>query len=138
LLIFSIALLAGCARFEPRPISPETTAASFEERSFTNENLRAFLETNHVVAAWPNARWDLNALTFVAFYYQPSLAEARAQLASVRAAEITAGERPNPSVSLTPTYDTSSSPPWIPGISWDIPIETAGKRSKRMAQAIFS
>jgi outer membrane protein, heavy metal efflux system len=138
LILFPIVLLAGCARFEPRAISPETTAARFEDRSLTNENLRAFLQTNHVVAEWPNPRWDLNALTFVAFYYQPSLAEARAQLASVRAAEITAGERPNPSVSLTPTYDTSSSPPWIPGISWDIPIETAGKRGKRIAQAVFS
>jgi len=137
-LVFPLALLAGCAHFEPQPISPETSAASYEARSLTNEPLRAFLETNHVVAEWPCPRWDLNALTFVAFYYQPSLAEARAQLASVRAVEITAGERPNPSVSLTPTYDTSSSPPWIPGVSWDIPLETAGKRSKRIAQAIFS
>lgn len=138
MIIFPIALLAGCARFEPQPISPETSAANFDARSLTNENLRAFLETNRVVAEWPCPRWDLNALTFVAFFYQPSLAEARAQLASVRAAEMTAGERPNPSVSVTPTYDTTTPPPWIFGLSWDIPLETAGKRKKRTAQAIFS
>jgi cobalt-zinc-cadmium efflux system outer membrane protein len=137
-IIFSIALLAGCAHFKPEPISTEATAADFEARSLTNENLRAFLETNRVVAEWPLRRWDLNALTFAAFYYQPSLAEARAQLASVRAAEVTAGERPNPSVSITPTYDTTTPPPWIFGLSWDVPLETAGKRSKRIAQAVFS
>jgi outer membrane protein, heavy metal efflux system len=136
--IFAIGLLAGCAHFEPRPISPETSAANFEARSLTNEPLRVFLETNHVVTEWPSRRWDLNALTFVAFYYQPSLAEARAQLASVRAAEITAGERPNPSVTFSPTYDSSTPPPWIFGLSADIPLETAGKRSKRIAQAVFS
>lgn len=136
--ILGILLLAGCARFKSEPISAETTAARFEARSLTNENLGAFLETNHVVAEWPCRSWDLDALTFVAFYYQPSLAEARAQLASVRAAEITAGQRPNPSISVTPTYDTTTSPPWIPGVSWDIPIETAGKRGKRIAQAVFA
>jgi outer membrane protein TolC len=137
-IVFALALLAGCARFQPRPISAEKTAADFEARSLTNEDLHTFLETNRVVAEWPVGRWDLNALTFVAFYYQPSLAEARAQLASVRAVEITAGERPNPTVSLTPTYDTTTSPPWIPGVSFDVPIETAGKRSKRIAQAVFA
>jgi len=136
--IFTIALLFGCARFQPQPISPETTVADFDARSLSNEHLRAFLETNRVVAEWPVRRWDLNALTFVAFYYQPTLAEARAQLASVRAAEITAGERPNPSVTAAPTYDTTTGPPWIPGVSFDIPLETAGKRSKRIAQAVFA
>jgi cobalt-zinc-cadmium efflux system outer membrane protein len=137
-ILFIIALLAGCAPFQPQPISAERTVADFDTRSLTNEELHQFLETNRVVAEWPVQRWDLNALTFVAFYYQPSLAEARAQLASVRAAEITAGERPNPSVTLTPTYDTTTSPPWIPGVSFDIPIETAGKRGKRIAQAVFA
>ena len=137
-LIFVAALLAGCARFKSEPISPEKTASSFEARSFTNQNLQAFLETNRVVTEWPCASWDLNALTFVAFYYQPALAEARAQYASVRAAEVTAGERPNPTVGFTPAYDTTTTPPWILGTTWDIPIETAGKRSKRIAQANFS
>jgi len=137
--IFILALLAGCARFKPEPISPEGSAASFDSRSLTNEDLRAFLETNHVAAAeWPRRTWNLNALTLVAFYYQPALAEARAQYASARAAEITAGERPNPSLIATPTYDTTTQPPWIPGVSFDIPVETAGKRGKRIDQAKFT
>jgi len=136
--IFIIALLAGCARFQPMPISVEKTAADFDARSLANEDMHVFLETNRVIAEWPVQRWDLNALTFVAFYYQPSLTEARSQLASVRAAEITAGERPNPSLIASPTYDTTTSPPWIPGVSFDIPLETAGKRGKRIKQAVFT
>jgi len=56
-------------------------------------------------------------------------------MASVRAAHITAGQHPNPTVGFTPTYDTTTPPPWIFGLTWDIPIETAGKRGKRIAEA---
>ena len=135
--MFLVLLLAfaGCATYHEQPIAPETTAAAFDNRSLTNTNLQAFLETSHVTSPWPRDSWDLNALTLVAFYYQPVLAEARAQWASVQAAKITAGERPNPTVGFTPTYDTTTPPPWILGLTWDIPIETAGKRGKRIAQA---
>ncbi len=134
-IIFGATLLAGCATYHPQPVSPEKTAAAFDTRSLTNENLRAFLETNQITGEWPRRSWDLNALTLVTFYYQPALAEARAQWASAQAAKITAGERPNPTVGFTPTYDTTTPPPWIYGVTWDIPIETAGKRGKRIAEA---
>ncbi|MGH7953060.1 MAG: TolC family protein, partial [Limisphaerales bacterium] len=132
-LVIILAFLAGCATYHPRPISPEKTAADFDARSLADTNLVAFLETNGF-----NGSWNLNALTLVAFYYQPSLAEARAQLAATRAAEITAGERPNPSVSVTPAYDTQipdNPSPWIVPLNFDVPIETAGKRGKRIAKA---
>jgi len=134
-VILGAALLAGCSTFHSQPISPERTADAFDMRSLVDENLRAFLETNHVTGDWPRQSWDLNTLTLAAFYYQPALAEARAQWTAVEAAKITAGERPNPTVGFTPTYDTTTPPPWIYGVTWDIPIETAGKRGKRIAQA---
>jgi outer membrane protein TolC len=134
-MFFLFLLFVGCARFHPQPISPDQTAAAFDVRSLTNAELQAFLETNHVTGPWPRLSWDLDALTVVAFYYQPALAEARAQWASVQAAQVTAGQRPNPTVGFTPTYDTTTPPPWIFGLTWDIPIETAGKRGKRIAQA---
>jgi outer membrane protein TolC len=134
-MFFLFLLFAGCARFHPQPISPDQTAATFDTRSLANPALQAFLETNHITGPWPRRSWDLNALPLVAFYYQPALAEARAQWASVRAAHITAGQHPNPTVGFTPTYDTTTPPPWIFGLTWDIPIETAGKRGKRIAEA---
>ena len=85
-IIFGATLLAGCATYHPQPISPEKTAAAFTARALTNADLQAFLETNHLTGPSPRRLWDLNALTLVAFYYQPALAEARAQWASAQAA----------------------------------------------------
>jgi cobalt-zinc-cadmium efflux system outer membrane protein len=133
-----IIFLAGCTTYHPQPISPEKIADSFDARSLTNEDLHAFLETNRVTGQWPRRTWDLNALALVAFYYQPAFAESRAQWAAIQATVITAGERPNPSVTVTPSYDNQvpgTPTPWIIPVTLDIPIETAGKRGKRIAEA---
>ncbi|HLX69746.1 MAG TPA: TolC family protein, partial [Verrucomicrobiae bacterium] len=132
------ALLVGCAHYHPKTISAEKTVELFNARSLTNAALQAFLATNHTAVPGPNDSWDLKQLTLVAFYYQPSLAEARAQLLAAQAAEITAGERPNPSVSVTPGYDNhlpTGVSPWVVPLTFDVPLETAGKRGKRIAQA---
>src|SRR5208283_4714936 len=47
-MLFAFLLFAaGCATFQPQPVSPEKTAAAFDARSLSDDNLRAFLETNH-------------------------------------------------------------------------------------------
>jgi cobalt-zinc-cadmium efflux system outer membrane protein len=138
LFIFGIILLAGCATYHSQPISPEKTSETFDSRSLTNEALHAYLETNHIDGEWPLPSWGLNTLTLVAFYYQPTFAEAREQWAAAQAAITTAGARPNPSISVTPGYDNQipdNPTPWIVPVTFDIPIETAGKRGKRIAQA---
>ena len=139
LLICGGIALAGCARFESRPIAPAETAARFEERSLDNPALRSFLETNlhRELTDWPLRSWDFDQLTLAAFYYQPSLEVARAQWAVATAGKITAGERPNPTLSVSPAYDTTTTipSPWIITSSLDIPIETAGKRGYRVALA---
>jgi outer membrane protein, heavy metal efflux system len=138
--VFSAFLLlsAGCATYHPQPVSPEKTAAVFNERSLGDPGLNAFFETNHVLMPSPGNDWNLKQLTLAAFYYQPTLAEARAQLLVAQAAKVTAGERPNPSVTVTPGYDSQipdTPSPWIVPVSFDLPIETAGKRGKRIAEA---
>src|SRR5207302_4314344 len=61
----------------------------------------------------------------------------RAKWAVAQAGKKTAGERPNPTVSVTPSYNTTTAipSPWLVTASFDIPIETAGKRGYRLAQA---
>jgi len=138
MFLVPILVVGGCTTFHPEPISPEKNAAAFDARSLTNASLRTFLETNHITGPWPRRSWDLNALTLVAFYYQPALAEARAQWAAVEATKITAGERPNPSLSVTPGYDSQipgNFSPWLVSLNFDVPLETAGKRGKRIAEA---
>jgi outer membrane protein TolC len=76
-------------------------------------------------------------LTLAAFRYHPALKVARAQWATARSGETTAAQRPNPALNVTPTYNTTTAvpSPWLPLGSLDWPIETAGKRRFRRAQA---
>jgi outer membrane protein, heavy metal efflux system len=134
-----ILCLAGCAHYQPAPLSPEQSAAELEARSLTNLALRSFLETNAVpTAEWPARIWDLPHLTLAALYYHPSLDVARAQWAMVQAGIKTAGGRLNPILSAVPGYSMnapSGVSPWFPLVSLDVPIETAGKRGYRMVHA---
>jgi outer membrane protein TolC len=120
-------------------LAPADNAGRLDNRSLTNEALKVFLEKNghRELPARPAASWDFDTLTLAAFYYHPSLELARAQWAVARGGEVTAGQRPNPSLNVTPGYDTTTSipSPWFPLTFLDIPIETAGKRGYRRGQA---
>lgn len=136
------ALLNGCAHYEARPLVPAQTAASLEARSLASPELRQFLTNSlgHDLAEWPPKVWDFETLTWVAFHYHPSLDVARAQWDVARGGTKTAAGRPNPTVSATPGYNfnaASGVSPWFPGLTVDVPIETAGKRGKRIAQSRF-
>jgi outer membrane protein TolC len=76
-------------------------------------------------------------LTLAAFYYQPSLDVARADWRVAAGGIETAAERPNPTASVSGIYEPASGAfsPWIPGLVFDLPIETAGKRRFRTEQA---
>jgi outer membrane protein TolC len=111
----------------------------FDTRSLNNPELKEFLERNlkHGTPAWPLPEWDLTNLVFAAFFYHPDLDVARAKWAVAVAGKKTAGERPNPTISVNPAYDSTTlvPSPWVVTASLDIPIETAGKRGYRVAQA---
>ena len=129
----------ACVRFQPKPLAADKTADELEARSLTNAALRGFLETNlhHQLTPWPLPAWDLDTLTFAAFYYHPSLDVARADWRAAAGAEKTAAAIPNPtttgSILHEPVPDAPS--PWVPAINFDLPIETAGKRRFRTEQA---
>jgi outer membrane protein, heavy metal efflux system len=132
-------LTAGCARFHPLPLAPEQGAADFQGRSLTDAGLRTFVEahTPAGLPAWPLPEWNLASLTLAAFYFHPDLDVARARWAVATAGKVTASQRPNPSLSVTPSYNTTTRipSPWVVAPALDIPLETAGKRGYRIAQA---
>jgi cobalt-zinc-cadmium efflux system outer membrane protein len=133
---------AGCARFRDHPLSPSQTAKNLEARKLDAPELRRFLETNlsRSIPEWPAKAWDFDMLTLAAIYYHPSLDVARAQWAVAEGGDKTAAQRPNPTLSAVPTYSLtpSSGPsPWTPTVDLNWPIETAGKRKYRMAQARY-
>jgi len=129
--------LSGCVRFHPQPLSPEKTAAQLEARSLTDLALKAFFETNGYKDSWPLKSWNFETLTLAAFYYNPSLDIARADWKAATAGKETAAERPNPTATASGIYEPAAGAfsPWIPGVVFDLPIETAGKRRFRMDQA---
>jgi outer membrane protein TolC len=132
-------VLTSCVRFEPKPLAPAQTAAELQTRTLTNAALQEFLSANlpHPLTNWPAATWDLDMLTLAAYYYHPSLEVARADWRVAQGGETTAAARPNPTVTASAAYEPAADAfsPWIPGLVFDLPIETAGKRRLRMDQA---
>ena len=140
LLLPCVVLLAGCAGFELKPLAPAQTASNLESRTLADAGLRTFVETNapELAKEWPRRFWDLAGLTVVAFFYHPSLDVARAQWGIATAGIKTAAGRPNPMVSVTPGYNFNTASGislWFPGFTFDLPMETAGKRRKRISRA---
>jgi outer membrane protein, heavy metal efflux system len=121
--IVALGLVAGCARFHPKPLSPAETATHLEGRSLGNPELKTFLEKqlNRELNTWPAAKWDFEMLTLAAFYYQPSLDVARAIWAEAQAGIVTAGAHPNPTVGFTPQYvfNPGVEPPWVATLNLD-------------------
>ena len=138
--VAALAFFAGCATYTPKPLLPEKTARQFESRSLSSPALEKFIEKNlrRKINPWPPSKWDIDTLALAAFYYNPALDTARWRWKEAQASVVTAGERPNPSASVSPQYVTNPAPgstPWALGFSFDIPIETAGKRGYRIAEA---
>jgi outer membrane protein, heavy metal efflux system len=128
-------LLAACAfqRYKPAPIVANATASGFESRTLADPGLRSFEERNlgHPISPWPPKTLDLQTLTLAALYFNPALDSARARVAATQAAMVTAGARPNPTLSISPGIPS----PYLLNVDLSIPIETAGKRGYRLRAA---
>jgi outer membrane protein, heavy metal efflux system len=130
-------LAAGCAHYQPRPISPAATRDDLAARRLDAAELGDFLRQRAGVETWPPASWDLRALTLAAVFYSPDLEVARARWGVARAGEVTAGARPEPALSVAAGYNATSVGirPWVPEAALGLPVETAGKRGSRIAEA---
>ena len=143
LVLTLAALTAGCTtqQYQDRPLALAEILSGYEARTLDSADLKDFLQ--HIlkqdVAPWPPASWDLDLLTLAAFYYHPDLDVARAKWGVAKAGIITAAQRPNPQLlgaGAEYNFDAQSGDsPWKLFALLDIPIETAGKRGYRIAQA---
>jgi cobalt-zinc-cadmium efflux system outer membrane protein len=130
-------LLGGCAtqQVPPAPLSAATGAASLTARSLNDAELHRFLVEN---LGHDPVAWDFETLSWVAFYYHPSLNVARAQWATARAVQHTAGLPANPTISLVPGYNSTRETgisPWFPAVNFDFLIQSARKRGYMQAMA---
>ncbi len=127
--------LAGCATFHSKPISAASNASALEARTLDNPGLHKFMEQNlnGQLPSWPPRSWNFSMLTLAALYYSPDLDLARARRQVALAGKITAGERPNPTISVLPGGITNPPrSPWLFSLIVSMPIETAGKRGYRL------
>jgi len=111
-------LLGACAAYQPAPLDPERSAAEFNARRLDSPELRERMAIllPGVAAAWPPPAWDRAQLLAVAMVWNPKLAVARAQAGAALAHEITAGERPNPELTLQSEYARKEPHPWLYGL----------------------
>lgn len=130
--VFVLVFSAGCAtqRYRAVPINPQETASSLEARNLADAGLHAYVERSlgHSVSPWPPKSWDLAMLSLAALYFNPAIDAARSRLAEAQAATVTAGARPNPTLSVAPGVPN----PYLFSLDFAIPIETAGKRGHRI------
>ena len=139
LCLFHSALLcacfSGCAlqHYEPAPLDPAAAAQAFDARAVDAPGLKDyFVAHGHPAAEWPVQRWDLDALTLLAFYFRPDLELARAQAKAARADVAVATQRPPIGItplfqhhSLTPPEQPS---PWSLGFGVEIPLVSGTRR----------
>ena len=133
--LFALLLLMGCAarRYEAAPLKPAEIASGLEGRKLDDPGLHAFVEKTlgPSVTSWPPRTWDLQMLTLAAWYFNPALGGGRARVAEAEAAIVTAGARPNPTLSATPGIPS----PYLLGLDFAVPVETKRKRSIRVQEA---
>ena len=130
--ILALISLTACAvqRYQPVPLVPSVTSSRFQSRSLADPGLRTFEQKyfGHTLSPWPPQRWDLPALSVAALYFNPAMDVARARLATAEGAEVTAGQRPNPTINFTPGIPS----PYLLASDFLFPIESAGKRARRI------
>ena len=131
-------LPVACQQFVPAPIDASSSAANFSSRSLADPGLRDYQRKTK--RSPQGNTWGVAPTQAAAEYFQPDVAVARAKAASALGAITTADTSPNPSLVFTPErgQSTGVNSPWVLGFSLDFPIETAGKRQLRTAQARYT
>src|SRR4030042_2404460 len=137
LAIISALMISSFVQFHAQPLSASKSLDSFESRTLNRTDLNTYIQAHIPASQRALQAWDLTSLTLTAFFYHPDLDVARAQWAFAKAGVKAAGEPPNPKVTVSPGYNstTESISRWIVGAAVEIPIVTAGKRGYQLAQA---
>jgi outer membrane protein, heavy metal efflux system len=129
-------LLAGCARYEPRPLDLAAHPTEYRARRLDDPRLLAW------VGRWSEAptarRWSGRQLALAALGTRADLARARADWRAARAGERTAARRPAPGAQGSVERAVSGSEgqsPWVVSLGALLNVELGGKRGARLQQA---
>ena len=144
-LLAVVALSVGaCAHYQhyqPAPVYSRNDAgahaSAYAQRSLADPALVPLFRAHDL--AVPDSLWSATQLALAAVYFRPDLTVAQRRITLARAAEITAGVRPYPSVGGTvgrASHATEGrSSPWTFSLNAGFTVERGGKRGARIAQA---
>jgi len=124
-------------RYHPVPLQPEAREVAFASRQLDDTALARWLRAQGVQRT--DAGWSPRELALAAVYFSPELDSARAALQGARAAEITAGARPQPSakvaIGAAQHRDPGKPSRWSESVGVGLPLEPSGVRGARIARA---
>jgi outer membrane protein, heavy metal efflux system len=124
-----VALLGACASLPPRA-PPDLTHTA---QAFAARRLDAMLpDLPPPASGWDGEQWFQAARAL-----NPELAAARAAARAAAAGEVSAAERPNPSLNLFGDYVTAAagSAAWLYGLSLEFLLPRTGERARARASA---
>ena len=116
--------LGACVSYHAQPLHPRESMRTFAARRLDAPALRDALTDllPQPPAQWPPAHWNRADLLAVALADNPRLAVARAEVGRTLAHQVTAGERPNPTIELQSEYALNDVRPWLYGVSFELPL----------------
>ena len=128
--------LSACASYRAHPIDPDASARRLVAKSLKDPRLLRFIAAEEKRRG-DVPRWNIETLALVALYERPQMPVAKAELAFAQGGELTAKELPNPTLSLLPTYNTTTGfpSPWKVGPIVTFLIDSYGARPARIARA---
>lgn len=136
-LLLGALLLAACAHYAPKPLDVGVSAKQFASRTLDDPALHEQIQTLLVDSSlqWPLASWNRAQLLAAALALNPKLAITRDQVQSSLAHEITAGEMPNPDLTLQSEYARHDPHPWLYGLGLDVLFRTPQRKRLDIEQA---
>jgi outer membrane protein TolC len=138
--LFVAGLLSSCARYHPvhaPSLDLDGAAAAYSARRLDDSAVtRVLSDAGDPVS---DSGWDADQLALAALYFRGEVPLARAAVAEARAAEVTAGARPSPSVEASVTRTArpleNARTSWSEAITAGVTFELGGKRAARRARA---
>jgi len=129
----------GFQQYVAKPIDTSAVAHKIDNKRPDDSQFHQFLISNgYSPDRLPIQQWGLDELIYCALFFHPSLDVARAQWRAAEAAKLTAAEKPKPTIKGNVANSNNANndiSPYALGLSIDIPIETANKRSIRIENA---
>lgn len=127
--------LAACTHYAPKPFSIADTATRFSARTVDLNSAASACRTMAPRAPCDAGNPDKLVLFEVLLANNPSVAAARAKVASAEAAAHAAHAPVGPTVTLSSEYAGADPKPWLLGLAADFPLDTGGRRAARIGSA---